>query len=160
MSNLVDPFGRSIDYLRLSVTDRCDLRCFYCMPEGFNDFEVPEHWLSVDEIERLVGLMADMGLRRVRITGGEPLVRQGVEEIVRRIDALPGIRDIALSTNATRLAKMAAPLKAAGVGRVNVSLDTLNADRFKQITQGKLSKVIDGLMAPKRRVLRQLKSTW
>ncbi|OYV27598.1 MAG: GTP 3',8-cyclase MoaA, partial [Halothiobacillus sp. 20-54-6] len=149
MSSLVDPFGRSIDYLRLSVTDRCDLRCFYCMPEGFNDFEVPEHWLTVDEIERLVGIMADMGLRHVRITGGEPLVRQGVAEIVRRIDALPGIRDIALSTNATRLAKMAAPLKAAGVDRVNVSLDTLDAARFKQITQGKLSKVLEGLMAAK-----------
>lgn len=149
MSNLVDPFGRSIDYLRLSVTDRCDLRCFYCMPEGFNDFEVPEHWLTTDEIERLVGVMAEMGLRRVRITGGEPLVRHGVEDIVRRIDALPGIRDIALSTNATRLSKMAAPLKAAGVNRINVSLDTLDAERFKQITQGKLSKVIDGLMAAK-----------
>ncbi len=149
MSNLVDPFGRSIDYLRLSVTDRCDLRCFYCMPEGFNDFEVPEHWLTPDEIERLIGVMAEMGLRRVRITGGEPLVRHELAEIVRRIDALPGIRDIALSTNATRLAKMAAPLKAAGVDRVNVSLDTLDAERFKQITQGKLSKVLDGLMAAK-----------
>ncbi|MDD4967769.1 GTP 3',8-cyclase MoaA [Halothiobacillus sp.] len=149
MSNLVDPFGRTIDYLRLSVTDRCDLRCFYCMPEGFNDFEVPEHWLTADEIERLLGVMAGMGLRRVRITGGEPLVRRGIEDIVRRIDALPGIRDIALSTNATRLGKMAAPLKAAGVDRINVSLDTLDADRFKQITQGKLSKVIDGLMAAK-----------
>jgi len=149
MSNLVDPFGRTIDYLRLSVTDRCDLRCFYCMPEGFNDFEVPEHWLTADEIERLLGVMAEMGLRRVRITGGEPLVRRGIEDIVRRIDALPGIRDIALSTNATRLGKMAAPLKAAGVDRINVSLDTLDADRFKQITQGKLSKVIDGLMAAK-----------
>ncbi|MGD9499059.1 GTP 3',8-cyclase MoaA [Halothiobacillus sp.] len=149
MSNLVDPFGRTIDYLRLSVTDRCDLRCFYCMPEGFNDFEVPEHWLTADEIERLLGVMAGMGLRRVRITGGEPLVRRGIEDIVRRIDALPGIRDIALSTNATRLGKMAAPLKAAGVDRINVSLDTLDAERFKQITQGKLSKVIDGLMAAK-----------
>lgn len=149
MSSLVDPFGRTIDYLRLSVTDRCDLRCFYCMPEGFNDFEVPEHWLTADEIERLLGVMAGMGLRRVRITGGEPLVRRGIEDIVRRIDALPGIRDIALSTNATRLGKMAAPLKAAGVDRINVSLDTLDAERFKQITQGKLSKVIDGLMAAK-----------
>jgi cyclic pyranopterin phosphate synthase len=119
------------------------------MPEGFNDFEVPEHWLTADEIERLLGVMAEMGLCRVRITGGEPLVRRGIEDIVRRIDALPGIRDIALSTNATRLGKMAAPLKAAGVDRINVSLDTLDADRFKQITQGKLSKVIDGLMAAK-----------
>jgi cyclic pyranopterin phosphate synthase len=149
MTSLVDPFGRSINYLRLSVTDRCDLRCFYCMPEGFNDFEVPEHWLTVGEIERLVGVMAEMGLKHVRITGGEPLVRHGLEDIVRSIDALPQIRDIALSTNATRLAKMAVPLKAAGVDRINVSLDTLDAERFKQITQGKLDKVLSGLMAAK-----------
>lgn len=149
MTSLVDPFGRSINYLRLSVTDRCDLRCFYCMPEGFNDFEVPEHWLTVAEIERLVGVMAEMGLKHVRITGGEPLVRRGIEDIVRSIDALPQIRDIALSTNATRLAKMAEPLKAAGVDRINVSLDTLDPERFRRITQGKLDKVLSGLMAAK-----------
>jgi len=149
MQALTDPFGRSIRYLRLSVTDRCDLRCFYCMPEGFKDFEVPEHWLTTAEIERLVGVMADMGLERVRITGGEPLVRRGIEDIVRSIDALPGIDDIALSTNATRMARMAAPLKEAGVDRINVSLDTLDPQRFQQITQGKLQKVIDGLMAAK-----------
>lgn len=149
MQTLTDPFGRSIRYLRLSVTDRCDLRCFYCMPEGFKDFEVPEHWLTTAEIERLLGVMADMGLERVRITGGEPLVRKGIEDIVRSVDALPGIRDIALSTNATRMGRMAQPLKDAGVNRINVSLDTLDAERFKNITQGKLSKVLEGLMAAK-----------
>jgi len=149
MQTLTDPFGRSIRYLRLSVTDRCDLRCFYCMPEGFKDFEVPEHWLTTAEIERLLGVMADMGLERVRITGGEPLVRKGIEDIVRSVDALPGIRDIALSTNATRMGRMAQPLKDAGANRINVSLDTLDAERFKNITQGKLSKVLDGLMAAK-----------
>ncbi|WP_407275162.1 GTP 3',8-cyclase MoaA [Halothiobacillus sp. DCM-1] len=149
MSALIDPFGRRIDYLRLSVTDRCDLRCFYCMPEGFKDFEEPAHWLTVAEIERLLGVMADMGLARVRVTGGEPLVRRGVVDIVRSIRSLPGIRDLALSTNATRLAPMAKDLHAAGVNRLNVSLDTLDAERFKQVTQGKLEKVLAGLMAAK-----------
>ena len=149
MSELIDPFGRRIDYLRLSVTDRCDLRCFYCMPEGFKDFEEPEHWLTIAELERLLGLMADMGLRRVRLTGGEPLVRKGVVDIARMLGGMSGVRDIALSTNATRLAPMARDLRAAGVHRLNVSLDTLDAARFKQITQGKLEKVLDGLMAAK-----------
>ncbi len=149
MSELIDPFGRRIDYLRLSVTDRCDLRCFYCMPEGFKDFEEPDHWLTVAETERLLGVMADMGLRRVRLTGGEPLVRRGVVDIARTLGGMSGVRDIALSTNATRLAPLADELRAAGVNRINVSLDTLDPARFKQITQGKLEKVLDGLMAAK-----------
>ncbi|MFO7580987.1 GTP 3',8-cyclase MoaA [Guyparkeria sp.] len=149
MQQLTDPFGRSINYLRLSVTDRCDLRCFYCMPEGFKDFEVPEHWLTIGEIERLVGVMADMGLSHVRITGGEPLVRKGIEDIVGGISAMPGIRDVSLSTNATRMNKMADSLKAAGADRINVSLDTLDPERFKSITKGKVDKVLDGLAAAK-----------
>ena len=149
MQQLTDPFGRSINYLRLSVTDRCDLRCFYCMPEGFKDFEVPEHWLTPDEIERLVGVMADMGLSHVRITGGEPLVRKGIEDIVGRVAAMPGIRDVSLSTNATRMNKMAEPLRAAGANRINVSLDTLDPERFRSITKGKVDKVLDGLAAAK-----------
>ncbi|MFP4639773.1 MAG: GTP 3',8-cyclase MoaA [Guyparkeria sp.] len=149
MQQLTDPFGRSINYLRLSVTDRCDLRCFYCMPEGFKDFEVPEHWLTVGEIERLVGVMADMGLSHVRITGGEPLVRKGIEDIVGGISAMPGIRDVSLSTNATRMNKMAESLRAAGADRINVSLDTLDPERFKSITKGKVDKVLDGLAAAK-----------
>lgn len=147
MQTLTDPFGRRIDYLRLSVTDRCDLRCFYCMPEGFKDFEEPEHWLRPAEIERLLGVMAEMGLERVRVTGGEPLVRRGVTDICRGIKSLPGIRDLSLSTNATRMARMAAPLREAGVDRINVSLDTVDAARFKSITQGRLDKVLDGLHA-------------
>ncbi|MGC9457493.1 MAG: GTP 3',8-cyclase MoaA [Halothiobacillaceae bacterium] len=144
---LTDPFGRRIEYLRLSVTDRCDLRCFYCMPEGFRDFEVPEHWLRPDEIERLLGVMVDMGLQRVRVTGGEPLVRHGVADICARIKSLPGVRDLSLSTNATRMRKMASDLRSAGVDRINVSLDTLDAARFKSITKGRLDKVLDGLEA-------------
>ncbi len=149
MHALVDPFGRKIEYLRLSVTDRCDLRCFYCMPEGFKDFEEPAHWLTFDEIERVVGLMAEMGLLRVRITGGEPLVRKDVDVLARRLKQDVGIRDLSLSTNATRLAKQAKSLKAAGVDRLNISLDTLKADRFKDITQGRLDKVLDGILTAK-----------
>jgi cyclic pyranopterin phosphate synthase len=146
---LVDPFGRKIEYLRLSVTDRCDLRCFYCMPEGFKDFEEPAHWLTFDEIERVVGLMHDMGLKRLRITGGEPLVRKDVDVLARRLKHDVGIADISLSTNATRLSKHAHALRQAGVDRLNISLDTLRPERFKDITQGRLDKVLAGILAAK-----------
>ncbi len=149
MKSLLDPFGRSIDYVRLSVTDRCDLRCDYCMPRGFSDFEVPEHWLSFAEIERVIGAFARLGVSRIRLTGGEPLVRKNIPSLARRLRALPGVEDLSLSTNATRLDKHAAALKAAGVSRINVSLDSLRAERFKAITQGKLEKVLRGLMAGK-----------
>ncbi len=148
-NRLIDPFGRSIEYVRLSVTDRCDLRCFYCMPKGFKDFEEPEHWLSFDEIERVLRAFGELGTRRVRLTGGEPLVRKKLPELAGRLAALPGIEDLSLSTNAVRLSKHAADLKAGGISRINVSLDTLRPERFKQITSGKLDKVIDGLMAAK-----------
>lgn len=149
MHTLVDPFGRKIEYLRLSVTDRCDLRCFYCMPEGFSDFEEPAHWLTFDEIERLVGVMTEMGLQRVRITGGEPLVRKDVDQLAYRLKNNAGIKDLSLSTNATRLAKQAQKLRAAGVDRLNISLDTLKPERFKDITQGRLDKVLDGILTAK-----------
>lgn len=149
MAQLIDPFGRKIEYLRLSVTDRCDLRCFYCMPEGFKDFEEPNHWLTFDEIERVVGIMRDMGLARVRITGGEPLVRKDVDQLARRLKHGAGVHDLSLSTNATRLAKYARLLREAGVDRLNISLDTLNPERFKAITQGRLDKVLDGILTAK-----------
>jgi cyclic pyranopterin phosphate synthase len=149
MTGLIDPFGRRIEYVRLSVTDRCDLRCKYCMPVGFKDFEEPEHWLTPDEIERVMAAFGRLGTRRVRITGGEPLVRKNLPELAGRLAALPGIEDLSLSTNATRLDKHGEALYHAGVSRINVSLDTLKAERFKEITQGKLEKVINGLMAAK-----------
>ena len=149
MQQLTDPFGRSIEYVRLSVTDRCDLRCFYCMPKGFSDFEAPEHWLSFDEIERVIAAFARLGTRRVRITGGEPLVRKDLPELAARLHALPGIDDLSLSTNAVQLARHAEALRAAGVQRLNVSLDTPDPQRFREITGGKLEKVIEGLMAAK-----------
>ncbi|MDH5785638.1 MAG: GTP 3',8-cyclase MoaA [Chromatiales bacterium] len=155
---LTDAFGRKIDYIRLSVTDRCDLRCFYCMPEGFKDFETPEQWLSFDEIERVIGAFGRLGVRRVRITGGEPLVRKGVAELAGRLHRLPGIDDLSLSTNAVQLAKHARALREGGVSRLNVSLDTLNAELFSRITGGgKLNKVIDGLMAAREAGLSPIK---
>ncbi len=154
---LVDPFQRRIEYLRISVTDRCDLRCFYCMPEGFHGFEEPEDWLTHDELERVVGAFTRMGVRRVRLTGGEPLVRRNLTGLAARLSALPQLDDLSLSTNATRLAKHAAALKAAGVSRINVSLDSLKPEVFRQITKGKLEKVIEGLMAAKAAGLRPVK---
>jgi cyclic pyranopterin phosphate synthase len=149
MAPLIDPFGRIIEYIRLSVTDRCDLRCSYCIPKGFKDFEEPADWLNFDEIERVIGAFGRLGVKRVRLTGGEPLVRKHLPDLASRLFILPGIEDLSLSTNATRLEKYAANLRDAGVSRINVSLDTLRADRFNDITQGKLDKVMAGLMAAK-----------
>lgn len=146
---LTDPFGRNIEYVRLSVTDRCDLRCFYCMPEGFTDFETPDHWLTFDEIERVIAAFGRLGVNRVRVTGGEPLVRKGLPELTSRLAALPGIDDLSLSTNAVQLAKYSEALRQGGVQRLNVSLDTLQPERFKAITKGRLDKVLNGLMAAK-----------
>ncbi len=144
---LTDPFGRNIEYVRLSVTDRCDLRCFYCMPEGFTDFEAPDHWLTFDEIERVIAAFGRLGVRRVRITGGEPLVRKQLPQLTGRLSSLPGIDDLSLSTNAVQLANYSGALRRSGVQRLNVSLDTLRPERFKAITKGKLEKVLDGLNA-------------
>ncbi len=149
MTILSDPFGRSIEYLRLSVTDRCDLRCQYCLPKGHKNFQEPEEWLSLDEVEQVIRVFGQLGTRRIRITGGEPLVRHNVTELAQRLAVLPGIEDLSLSTNATRLAKYASGLKQAGISRINVSLDSLYTERFKELTGGKLHKVIDGLMTAK-----------
>lgn len=146
---LTDPHGRVIDYVRLSVTDRCDLRCVYCLPKGFRNFDAPLNWLTFDEIERVIRAFADLGVRRVRITGGEPLTRRDLPQLAGRLAALPGIEDLSLSTNAVQLRRYAADLRRNGVTRINVSLDTLRAERFAAITQGQLHKVLDGLMAAK-----------
>jgi cyclic pyranopterin phosphate synthase len=148
-SQLLDPFGRSIDYLRVSVTDKCNLRCFYCLPEGFKGFEEPDHWLRFDEIERVIGAFAELGVRRVRLTGGEPLVRRYLPQLAANLAALPGLEDLSLSTNATLLSRHAVALREAGVSRINVSLDTLNPERFTEITGGRLEPVLEGLMAAK-----------
>ncbi|HJX57282.1 MAG TPA: GTP 3',8-cyclase MoaA [Thiobacillus sp.] len=143
---LTDQFGRRIDYLRLSVTDRCDLRCSYCIPEGFTGFEEPGHWLNFDEIERLIGAFARLGVSRIRLTGGEPLLRRDIAGLAGRIAALPGIEDLSLSTNATQLERHAHALKAAGVTRLNVSLNSLQQARVEKINgRDVLAKVMAGL---------------
>jgi len=154
---LQDRFGRKIVYIRLSVTDRCDFRCAYCLPKGFKDFTQPDSWLKVDEIERLVGIFAGLGVSKVRLTGGEPLVRRELPEIVRRINRLPGIEDLSLSTNASQLAKHAEVLHEHGVSRINVSLDSLDTERFREVTGGSLAQVLDGLMAAKRAGMQPIK---
>lgn len=150
MASLTDPFGRKIEYVRLSVTDRCDLRCFYCIPQQFKGFEEPEHWLTFDEIERVISVFAQLGVEKIRITGGEPLVRKNIPELAQRLSGIPGINDLSLSTNAVQLSRHAKALRKANVSRINVSLDSLDPQRFKQITNGgKLEKVLGGLMAAK-----------
>ncbi|MEP7012930.1 MAG: GTP 3',8-cyclase MoaA [Acidobacteriota bacterium] len=147
-SRLVDSFGRRLTYLRVSVTDRCNLRCVYCLPE---DAEFPfgdRDFLSPQEIETLVGTLVHLGIRRVRLTGGEPLVRKDLLEIVARIKALPGVEDLSLSTNGTELERLAPALKAAGLDRVNVSLDTLDPEEFARIARrGQLKQVWRGIEA-------------
>lgn len=147
---LHDRFGRTIEYLRLSVTDRCDLRCTYCIPTGFKGFEEPADWLSFDEIERLLGAFARLGTRRVRLTGGEPLLRRHVSELAGRISAIEGIDDLSMSTNATQLRRHAGALRAAGVSRINVSLDTLDRACMQAITgRDSYTQIMDGIMAGK-----------
>ncbi len=149
-TGLTDPFGRSIEYVRLSVTDRCDLRCFYCLPGDYREFSEPEEWLTFAEIERVISAFVSVGVRQVRITGGEPLVRKNLPGLARRLAALPGLDDLSLSTNAVALSRHAGALRQAGISRINVSLDSLHAARFRQITRGRLDKVLDGLIAAKR----------
>jgi len=145
-TKLLDGCGRTVEYLRLSVTDRCDLRCTYCIPTGFRNFVAPSTWLSFDEIEQVVGLLARAGLKKVRLTGGEPLTRPGLDELALRLGKIPGINDLSLSTNGTRLAERAEPLRQAGIARINVSLDTLDAGRFRQITgRDALASILNGL---------------
>lgn len=145
---MIDSYGRKISYLRVSVTDRCDLRCNYCMPKGFKGFEEPAHWLSHAEMARVIGLFVQLGVCKVRLTGGEPLMRKGVADLAARITAMPQVRDLSLSTNATTLARHAASLKEAGVQRLNVSLDSLDAARFAEITgRDVLADVLQGLQA-------------
>ena len=148
--SLVDGFGRRIDYLRVSVTDRCDLRCTYCLPKDFKGYEEPADWLTHAEMTRLIGLFVGLGVRKVRLTGGEPLLRRGIAELAGGIAALPGLADLSLSSNGTQLARHAAALRAAGVQRLNISLDTLDAGCFARITgRDCLADVLEGLATAK-----------
>ncbi|HCB44490.1 MAG: GTP 3',8-cyclase MoaA [Pseudomonadales bacterium] len=145
--SLQDGLGRRIEYLRLSVTDRCDFRCVYCMAEDMT-FLPRAQILSLEEIERLARLFVSLGVRKIRLTGGEPLVRRGIVDLCARISALPGLRELVMTSNGSQLVKMAEPLAAAGVKRLNISLDSLDAERFKAITRtGELQQVLDGIEA-------------
>ncbi len=145
---MIDSFGRTIDYLRISITDRCNFRCIYCMPEDGADISPREELLSSDEIIRLCRIGSELGVRNIRITGGEPLVRKDILEIVRSIRNIGSIEDISLTTNGMLLPQLAMPLKEAGLSRVNISLDTMNPVRFKEIARrGDLKSVLDGIDA-------------
>jgi len=149
---VIDQFGRRVEYLRISVTDKCNLRCVYCMPEEGLSWLKREQLLSYEEIERIVRTMAGMGLRRVRITGGEPLIRKDLPELVSMLAAIPEIEDLSLSTNAVLLEEQAEALRSAGVQRLNVSLDSLQPDRVDAIARrpGSFPKVMAGLDAAER----------
>ena len=141
-----DTFGRTVDYLRLSVTDRCNLRCCYCMPEEGVPSLPHGEILSYEELLRVAAASVRLGVRKIRVTGGEPLVRKGITGFIRELAELPGRPEITLTTNGLRLAEMAAELKSAGLSRVNVSLDTLREERFVRITRRPgLSQVLAGL---------------
>ncbi len=148
MTPLIDDYGRKIEYVRISVTDRCDLRCTYCMPEGFKDYREPDHWLKFDEITRLAKVMTAAGTRRIRLTGGEPLLRRNLPDLVAALRSQTTVQDISLSTNATRLPRFAKDLKAAGLNRVNISLDSLNKNKVSEICgRDVLDQVIAGIDA-------------
>ncbi len=143
----MDAFGRTVDYLRISITDRCNERCLYCMPEGYKGWEKQADHLTAEEIIRVVRVTAGMGFRKFRLTGGEPLVRHDLLEIIRAMAAIPGVEHIGISTNGTKLAALAQPLRAAGLGTVNVSLDALNPEIYRRITGGDVGAVIAGIRA-------------
>jgi len=148
MSKLIDRFGRTHDYLRISVTDQCNLRCVYCMPEEGLEFLPHDSMLTAEEIAKIVRVGARLGIRKIRITGGEPLVRRDIVDIVEGVASIPGIEDVSLTTNGLLLAGKAEALRRAGLRRVNISLDTLDASKFRLIARrGELRKVREGIEA-------------
>jgi len=154
---LIDPFDRRISYLRISVTDRCDFRCVYCMAEDMT-FLPRAQVLSLEEIETIARNFVALGVRKIRLTGGEPLVRRGIEDLAARLSALPGLRELCLTTNGGRLAEAAGPLADAGVDRINISLDSLRPDRFRELTRtGDLGRVLKGIEAARQAGFRRIK---
>lgn len=147
MSEWIDGQGRKIDYLRLSVTDRCDFRCVYCMSENMR-FLPRQQVLTLEEIERVARLFVERGVKKLRLTGGEPLVRPGIVHLCERLAALPGLRELCMTSNGSQLVRLAGDLRAAGLTRLNISLDTLDAERFSAITRtGRLEQVLRGIDA-------------
>lgn len=150
MPQLIDRFGRTVDYLRISITDRCDFRCVYCMAEDMT-FLPRNQILSLEEIYTLAKTFVELGVKKIRITGGEPLVRKGALELLAQLGALDGLRELVLTTNGSQLITAAPILKAANVKRLNISLDTLNVIKFKELTRtGDLKNVLDGIDAAKK----------
>ncbi|MBI3810753.1 MAG: GTP 3',8-cyclase MoaA [Nitrospirae bacterium] len=146
MSRLADRFSRSMTYLRLSVTDRCDMRCLYCMPEEGEPHEIRREVLTFEEIDRLVRIMCRLGITHIRVTGGEPLVRRDLPVLVGMLSKIDGRPELSLTTNASRLAPIAEELKTAGLDRINISIDSLDPQKFHRITRGgKLSDVLAGI---------------
>jgi cyclic pyranopterin phosphate synthase len=143
----MDPFGRHIDYLRVSVTDRCNERCLYCMPKGYKGWAERADHLTADEIVRIVEQSTTLGFRKFRLTGGEPLVRKDIVEIARRVWELPGVQTLGLSTNGVLLKELAVPLKQAGVRSVNISIDALDPEIYQKLTGGKLDAALEGIGA-------------
>ena len=145
---MIDRFGREITYLRISVTELCNLRCRYCMPEDGVCKKTHEEMLTEDEIIMAVEAAASLGIRKLRITGGEPLVKKNIVSICRRAAAVPGIREVCITTNGTLLPELAKPLREAGVSRVNISLDTLDPEKFRYISRvGELEQAVAGIRA-------------
>ncbi len=147
-AGFVDRFGRKLTYLRISVTDRCNMRCDYCRPSA-DAYKAESHTniLDYEEIERIASVAAELGITKIRITGGEPLVRRDLPALIGKLSAISGITDLALSTNATLLGKYAKVLSDAGLHRINVSIDSLNALRFRKLTGGELAPVLAGIQA-------------
>jgi cyclic pyranopterin phosphate synthase len=143
----MDSFGRVIDYLRISVTDRCNERCLYCMPEGYKGWAQKADHLTADEIVRVAAAACGLGFRNFRLTGGEPCIRKDLVEIAAGISRQPQVRSLAVSTNGTRLSTLAAPLRKAGVTSINISLDTLNPAQYHRITGGNIAAVHAGIEA-------------
>lgn len=153
-----DRYGRTIKYLRLSVTDLCNCRCVYCMGENGVSRLPHSAILSFEEIEEIVRAAVSLGVTKVRLTGGEPLVRRGIDELVRRLRGIEGVEELAMTTNGMRLAEYAARLKSAGLDRLNVSLDTLDPEKFRRITRiGELRDTLDGLDAARRAGFERIK---
>lgn len=158
MALLVDQFGRRVEYLRISVTDRCNLRCVYCLPPGKVDWKPRGEILGFEEVARVVEAAAGLGIHRVRLTGGEPLLRRDLPRLVHQIATIPGIEDISLTTNAMLLEDLAEPLARSGLKRVNVSLDTLRPDRYARLTRGgAIDRVWRGIAAAERAALSPIK---
>ncbi|MEY8205155.1 MAG: GTP 3',8-cyclase MoaA [Bermanella sp.] len=154
---LIDKFNRVVDYVRISVTDRCDFRCVYCMSEEMT-FLPRAQILSLEEIQLIAQAFVELGVSKIRLTGGEPLIRNGISQLVSTLSALPGLKELNMTSNGSQLPRLAKDLKAAGLNRLNISLDSLDEKRFKELTRsGDLSQVLNGIQAAKRQGFSHIK---